>query len=86
MSIFGVLRRYVENGAGVSKWVGRDDRNYKSIFGGLTAGSSVRENFSVKLYRVKECTSEHLDSIFRCTVPHNGSAEPIKSEIGRVVQ
>ena len=51
-----------------------------------TAGSSVRENFSVKLYRVKECTSEHLDSIFRCTVPHNGSAEPIKSEIGRVVQ
>ena len=48
----------------------------------------MRENFSVKLYvyRVKECTLEHLDSIFRCTVPHNGSAEPIKSEIGRVVQ
>ena len=38
MSIFGVLRRYVENGAGVSKWVGRDDRNYKSIFGGLPSG------------------------------------------------
>ena len=35
MSIFGVLRRYVENGEGASKWVGRDDRNYKSIFGGL---------------------------------------------------
>ena len=33
MSIFGVLRRYVENGAGASKWVGRNDRNYKSMFG-----------------------------------------------------
>ena len=33
---FGVLRRYIENGAGVSKWVGQDDRNYKPIFGGLT--------------------------------------------------
>ena len=36
MSFFGVLRRYVENGAGASKWVGRDDRIYKSIPCGLT--------------------------------------------------
>ena len=42
---------------------------------GATAGSSVRENFSVKLYRVKECTSEHLYRLFRCRVPHNGSVE-----------
>ena len=35
MNFFGVLRRYVENGAGASKWVGRDDRNYKSIPCGL---------------------------------------------------
>ena len=30
-----MLGRYVENGAGASKWVGRDDRIYKSIPCGL---------------------------------------------------
>ena len=32
MSFFGVLRRYVENGAGASKWVGRDDRSTSQLF------------------------------------------------------
>ena len=46
---FGVLRRYVENGAGASQWVGRDGRNYKSIIFGLTAIRSGDKWFPFKL-------------------------------------
>ena len=46
-----------------------------------TAGLNVDENSCVDSYLAKECSPDHLDSIFGCRTPQKGFGELVKHHV-----